>query len=105
MRTPSRRSASPMPRRAAHCVQTVTRPAPTTAASRSASGAASGSAKASARPGTPNHAASPVSQSETSAPEATAAAATVKRLVAALGFLRPAGHLDDKWSGHPRRLR
>ena len=56
---------------------TVTRPPASTAPSRSASGAAWGSANASARPGTPNHAASPVSHSETSAPAATAVAATV----------------------------
>ena len=40
--------------------------------------ARAGSANSSARPGTPNHAASPVSHSETSAPAATAVAATVK---------------------------
>ena len=94
-----------MPRRAAHWVHTVTRPPPaSTAASRSASGAACGSANASARPGTPNHAASPVSHSDTSAPAATAVAATVNALVAALGVVGAAGDLHDQRSGHGAQL-
>ena len=77
IRTPSRRSSSAIPRRAAHWVHTVTVPSAATLVSRSASGVASGSANSSARPGTENHAASPVSHSDTSAPETAAAAATV----------------------------
>ncbi len=79
-----------MPRRTAHWVQTVTRPPASTAASRSASGAAWGSVNASARPGTPNQAASPVSHSETSAPAATAVAATVKPWLQRSGSSAPA---------------
>ena len=71
-----RRSAATMPRRWAHWVQTVTCPPATTAASRSASGAAR--AGRTPRPaGDREPAASPVSHSPTSAPAATAAAATV----------------------------
>ena len=58
-------------------MHTVTVPAASTAASRSCSGAAPASSNDSARPGTPNHDASPVSQSETFTPAATAVAATV----------------------------
>lgn len=75
---PPIRSSAPMSRRAAHWVQTVTEPAARIPASRSASGAACGRKKSSARPGSPNQADSPVSQSETGTPPATAAAATVK---------------------------
>ena len=53
-------------------------------------GWACGRANASARPGTPNHAASPVSHSETSAPAATAVAATVKPWLQRSGSSAPA---------------
>ncbi len=52
-------------------------PPASTAASRSGRGVASGSENSAARSGTANHAASPVSHSETDAPAATAEAATV----------------------------
>ena len=58
------------------------------------------SSNASARPGTPNHAASPVSHRETSAPAATAAAATVNAWLQRSGVLGPAGDLDDEWARH-----
>ena len=87
---PGSRSDSSIPRRTAHWVHTVTRPPATTAASRSASGVACGRANACARPGTPNHAASPVSHSDTSAPAATAVAATVKPWLQRSGSSAPA---------------
>ena len=96
MATPSRRSPSTMPRRAAHWVQTVTRPPATTTASRSASGVARSRTNSSARPGTPNHAASPVSQSDTSAPLADGGRGDRERLVAPLRILGTAGDLDDE---------
>ena len=78
IRIPGRTSAGAMERRSAHWVHRVTRPPARTAARRSVSGVARGSEKSAAREGRANHAASPVSHSETEAPEATAAAATVK---------------------------
>ena len=68
---------SVMSRRAAHWVHSVTRPPVSTPSSRSVSGAACGSRKAAARPGSANQDDSPVSQSDTSTPLATATAATV----------------------------
>ena len=53
IRTPGTRSSCVMPRRAAHCVHTVTVPASTTEASRSSSPAACSSSRSDARPGTP----------------------------------------------------
>ena len=76
--TPAITSCGVMSRRAAHWLQIVTVPRASTDASRSASGAACGSEKSSARPGSPNHAASPVSHSETGTPLAIAVDATVK---------------------------
>ncbi len=82
----------------------MTCPSASTAPSRSASGVASGSANSSARPGTPNHAASPVSHSDTSAPAASAVAATVNPWLQRSGVLGAAGDLDDEWSGHAHSL-
>ena len=84
----SRRPA-PMPRRAAHCVQRVTLPAASTAASRSARGAECGSVNVSARPGSANQADSPVSQSSTSAPLLAAVAATVNACAQRSGASAP----------------
>ena len=77
MLMPSMTSPSSISRRAAHCEQTVTEPPSTSAASSSASGVARGSQNSSARPGSANHAASPVIHKDTSAPLARAAEATV----------------------------
>ena len=77
MRTPGSTSPSAIPRRAAHCVQSVTVPAASTAASRSGSGAAWGSSNSAARPGSANQADSPVSHNDTGTLAATAVAATV----------------------------
>ncbi len=77
IRTPGIRSSAPSPRRAAHCVHTVTVPAVSTASSSWANGAAPSSVNVAARPGTPNQDASPVSHSDTVTPDATAVAATV----------------------------
>ena len=85
-----------MPRRAAHCEQTVIVPLVRTAAISWSRGVASSSSNSSARPGTPNHAASPVSHSETSAPDAAAAAATVKPWLRRSALLGAAGDLDDQ---------
>ena len=58
---PGSTSAPVIERRAAHCEQTVIRPSARTAPRRSVSGVASGRSNTSARPGTANHAESPVS--------------------------------------------
>jgi enamine deaminase RidA (YjgF/YER057c/UK114 family) len=74
----STRSASPSSRRAAHWVHTVIAPPSLTVSTRSATGAAYGSSRSGCRPGTANHTASPVSQTDTEAPAATPIAATVQ---------------------------
>ena len=61
IRAPGSRSASVSSRRAAHWVQTVTRPPARRASRSSASGAAYGRTNSSARPGTASYVASPVS--------------------------------------------
>ena len=67
-----------MSRRAAHCVQSVTRPPATMLASRSAMGGECGSTMSSARPGSASQAASAASHSDTATPLAIAVAATVR---------------------------
>lgn len=90
IRTPSMTSFSVISRRAAHCVQSVIRPAATIESIRSGSGAACGRSNSAARPGSANHADSPVSQSETSTPLATATAATVNACEQRSGASAPA---------------
>ncbi len=90
--------------RAAHWVHTVTEPAASTAASRSASGAACGSEKSSARPGRPSHADSPVSHSDTRAPAAAAAAATVNAWLQRSGSSLPAVTLMTRLRSAMRQL-
>src|ERR1700678_1993090 len=87
---PAMTSAGVISLRAAHWLHTVTVPSASTEASRSGSGAASGRLKPSARPGSANHAASPVSQSETGTPLATAVAATVNDWLQRSGSSLPA---------------
>src|SRR3954447_9317394 len=109
MRTPGRTSSGPMPRRAAHCVQAVTRPLASSRSSRSGSGAACGNVKSAARPGSANHVDSPVSQNDTSTPDATAVLATVNACeqrsgasapAVALTTRKPAMAASIRWSGH-----
>src|SRR5690349_17602828 len=75
---PGSRSLAVIPRRAAHCVQTITVPAVRIISSRSGSGVACSRTRSAARPGRANQAASPVSHNCTDTPAAHAAAATVK---------------------------
>jgi len=88
-----------MPRRAAHWVQTVTRPPASTAASRSGSRAECGRSNSAARPGRANQADSPVSQSETGTPPATAVAATVNACAQRSGASDPAVALTTRVRG------
>lgn len=87
---PSIRSPGSMDRRAAHWVHSVTVPAASTESRRSCSGAACCSLSSAARPGSANHADSPVSQSDTVTPLATAAAATVNAWLQRSGSFSPA---------------
>src|SRR5688572_2105727 len=89
MRMPGTTSSAVIPRRAAHCVHSVTVPSARTASSRSPSGAACSSAMSAVRPGRASHAASPVSHRLTGTPAATPAAATVNAWLQASGRSAP----------------
>lgn len=90
MRMPGRTSSGPIPRRAAHWVQSVTRPAARMTPRRSSREVAWGSENSAARPGSANHADSPVSHRETPTPLAAAAAATVNAWLQRSGASAPA---------------
>jgi hypothetical protein len=106
---PGRTSSGVIPRRAAHCVQAVTRPASIRMASRSGSGAACGNSKVAARSGSANQVDSPVIQNDTSTPDATAVPATVNAWEQRSGASAPAVALTTRsrdmvvsirWPGH-----
>ena len=78
----------------------MTRPASIRIASRSGSGAACGSSKVAARPGSANHADSPVSQNDTSTPDAAAVLATVNACEQRSGASAPAVALTTSSAGH-----
>ena len=92
IRAPATSASGVMSRRCAHWVHTVSVPIASTVSRRSANGAECGSSKVSARPGTPNHAASPVNHSDTATLEAAAVAATVKAWAHRSGSSAPAVH-------------
>ena len=94
-----------MSRRAAHCVHSVTLPAASTAASRSASGAECGRSNVSARPGSANHADSPVSQSSTDGAAAGRRRRDGERLSAAFGRIGAGGDFDEQAAHDTRRYR
>ena len=89
MRTPSTTSSAVMPRRWAHWVQTRHLSVGDDGRQQVRNGAARCRSKVSARPGSANHAASPVSHRPTSAPAATAAAATVNAWLQRSGSSAP----------------
>ena len=97
---PSMTSSAVIPRRAAHWVQAVTRPPARTAVEQVRSGAECGSSNSAARPGRANQVDSPVSQSETGTPAATAVAATVNACAQRSGASAPGGGLDDECASH-----
>ena len=104
---PAARRSGPMPRRAAHCVHTVTRPPSSTRSSSSASGVACSRTRSAARPGRANHADSPVSHRLTSAPGGDGGRSDGERLVGGLRAVGAGRGLDHQgaWRGaHRNRL-
>src|SRR3954447_11084969 len=114
MRMSGSTSSGVMARRAAHWVQAVTLPLASSRSSRSGRGAACGSSNSAARPGRANQVDSPVSQNETSTPDAAAVDATVKACEQRSGASAPAVALTTskramgasiRWFGHGYRDR
>src|SRR3954447_26653441 len=114
MRMSGSTSSGVMARRAAHWVHAVTLPLASSRWSRSGSGAACGNSNSAARPGRANHVDSPVSQNDTSTPDAAAVDATVNACEQRSGESAPAVALTTskramrvsiRWAGHGYRDR